>query len=950
PVARAYYWHRFYSHQPDLNFASAHVRRELLRIIDFWMKLGIDGLRLDAVPYLYEREGTNCENLPETHAFLREVRAHLDKRYCGRVLLAEANQWMEDAAAYFGKGDECHLAFHFPLMPRLFMALQMEERHPVADLLEHAPPLPAGAQWALFLRNHDELTLEMVTDEERDYMYRVFARDPRARINLGIRRRLAPLLDNNRRKIELLHFVLLSLPGTPVLYYGDEIGMGDNIYLGDRNGVRTPMQWSPDRNAGFSRANPQQLYLPVNIDPEYHYETVNVENQERNPTSLLWWMRRVLAMRARLGVFGRGELCLLHPANPRVLAFLRTHEQRHLLVVVNLSRFAQPAALDLAAYAGWTPVEVFGQTAFPVVTAAAYDWTLAPHAYHWCELRPPGTAGITAAVNTAVCLRGSLATILTGQRRELEEHVVPAWMAGARWFAGKGRPLVRVRLAEQLRLESEGEQAALVLLDAQYADGGKERYALLLAIAAPAAVAQLRQHAPQAILAVCVTDAGEGALVDGMHLPVWPRALVRLISERRKVTGAAGTLLGIPGRVLRELLSAGALPAPVVLTAQQSNTSVVFGQTLLFKQFRRIEAGTNPEVEVGRALTERSQYAAVAPFAGELRYRTAEGTEQTLALLQGFVAHQENGWDYALAAVRDYLDSILTLVADEPPRRLRSALPEADEDYPWLQQFFREVAGEGFTALLERLGARTAALHGALAGIDDEAFRPESFTQHYQRALLQASLGQQKQVYRLLRARRETLPAEARHDAIALLGAENRLRERLTALTATLPPALKIRIHGDYHLGQVLYTGRDVVIIDFEGEPARIASERRLKRSPLRDVAGMLRSFRYAAAAGLRAHPLAGVVGHGRLQPWLDAWGDYAGAVFVRAYCEAPEVRSLIPAAAADCRCLLEWFLLDKALYEVSYELHSRPDWVAIPLAGLRELLQLPAPAPTGEQ
>ncbi len=341
PMAQAYFWHRFYSHQPDLNYDSPHVRKAVFEAVDFWLSLGVDGLRLDAVPYLYQREGTNCENLPETHAFLKDLRRHVEAKFGNRMLLAEANQWPEDAAAYFGEGDECHMAFHFPIMPRLFIALRQEDRFPIVDVLEQTPPIPDSCQWATFLRNHDELTLEMVTDEERDYMYRVYAEDQQMRINLGIRRRLAPLLNNHRRKIELMTSLLFSLPGTPVLYYGDEIGMGNNVYLGDRNGVRTPMQWNPDRNAGFSRANSQQLYLPVIIDPEYHYESINVETQLQNPSSLLCWMKRFIALRKRYKAFGRGTTEFLHPDNRKVMAFVRRYQDECLLIVANLSRYVQ---------------------------------------------------------------------------------------------------------------------------------------------------------------------------------------------------------------------------------------------------------------------------------------------------------------------------------------------------------------------------------------------------------------------------------------------------------------------------------------------------------------------------------------------------------------------------------------------------------------------------------
>ncbi|GAC1325660.1 MAG: hypothetical protein NVSMB2_24350 [Chloroflexota bacterium] len=386
PVARQYYWHRFFSHQPDLNFDNPAVQEEMIKVLRFWLDKGVDGLRLDAIPYLYEREGTNCENLPETHEYLRKVRAAIDNAYSNRMLLAEANQWPPDVRPYFGEGDECHMAFHFPLMPRIYMALRKEVRTPIVEILGQTPDIPHNSQWGLFLRNHDELTLEMVTDDERDYMYTEYARDPRMRVNIGIRRRLAPLLDNSRRRQELLHSLLFSMPGTPILYYGDEIGMGDNIYLGDRNGVRTPMQWNGDRNAGFSRADPQALFLPLVIDPVYHYQSINVEAQRRVPSSLLNWMRRLIAIRKRYPVFGRGTIDFLHPSNLAILAYLRQHEGQTILVVNNLSRFVQPVELDLQAFEGSVPVELFGETAFPRVTNDPYFISLGPHTFYWFRL------------------------------------------------------------------------------------------------------------------------------------------------------------------------------------------------------------------------------------------------------------------------------------------------------------------------------------------------------------------------------------------------------------------------------------------------------------------------------------------------------------------------------------------------------------------------------------
>jgi maltose alpha-D-glucosyltransferase/alpha-amylase len=385
-ASQEYYWHRFFSHQPDLNYDNPQVTRAILRVMRFWLDMGVDGLRLDAVPYLVEREGTICENLPETHAVLKTLRAAMDQRHHGRMLLAEANQWPPDVRPYFGDGDECQMAFHFPLMPRIWIALRKEDRTPIVEIMNSTPPIPDECQWALFLRNHDELTLEMVTDEERDYMWAEYAADRRARINLGIRRRLAPLVDNSRRRIELLNTLLLSMPGTPVIYYGDEIGMGDNVYLGDRNGVRTPMQWTSDRNAGFSAADAAALYSPVIVDPVYGYQSVNVEAQERIPGSLLHWMRRIIRVRRQYPVFGRGSLQFLDPANHHVLAYLREHEGVTVLCVVNLSRFAQYVELDLSRFEGRTPMEMVGRVRFPPIGELPYLLTFGPHAWYWFEL------------------------------------------------------------------------------------------------------------------------------------------------------------------------------------------------------------------------------------------------------------------------------------------------------------------------------------------------------------------------------------------------------------------------------------------------------------------------------------------------------------------------------------------------------------------------------------
>src|SRR6476661_2368644 len=429
PVAQQYFWHRFFHHQPDLNYDSPLVQQEVFNILDYWCEMGVDGFRLDAVPYLFEREGTNGENLPETHAFLKKLRQHIDEKYPRTAFLAEANMWPEDSASYFGNGDECHMNYHFPVMPRMFMSVQQEDRYPITDIFDQTPAIPDNCQWAIFLRNHDELTLEMVTDEERDFMYKVYVKDPKARINLGIRHRLAPLMDNNRSKIELMNSLLFSLPGTPVIYYGDEIGMGDNYYLGDRDGVRTPMQWSQDRNAGFSETNPQQLYLPVIIDPEYHYEAVNVEMQRRNTSSLFWFMKRMISMRKNYKAFGRGDMKFLHVDNPKILAFTRTYQNETLLVVVNLSKYSQSSEIPLYHFSGYVPVEVFSKNRFPSIKEdSPYFFTLGPHSFLWFELQPAFATSGKEEQLTEYSLATFSDVVGKSFLTELEKNILPGYV------------------------------------------------------------------------------------------------------------------------------------------------------------------------------------------------------------------------------------------------------------------------------------------------------------------------------------------------------------------------------------------------------------------------------------------------------------------------------------------------------------------------------------------
>jgi len=944
-TAKAYYWHRFYSHQPDLNFDNAEVRKAVFHVVDFWLGMGIDGMRLDAVPYLYEREGTNCENLPETHAFLKQLRQYVDHKQRGRMLLAEANQWPEDAAAYFGQGDECHVAFHFPVMPRIFMAVHMEDNYPIIDILDQTPQIPETSQWALFLRNHDEMTLEMVTDEDRDYMYKVYASDPQARINLGIRRRLAPLLGNNRRKIELLNCLLLSLPGTPVIYYGDEIGMGDNIYLGDRNGVRTPMQWSADRNAGFSRANPQRLYLPIIIDPEYHYEAVNVEAQQHNLHSLLWWMKRLLQLRKRFHAFGRGSIEFLHPENRKILVFTRRLKDEIILVVANLSRFVQFAQLDLSAHKGMVPVELFGHTDFPPIGEWPYFITLGPHAFYWFKLEQPrareASAGEVGEKLPRLEVAGSWEGILHRRNKAALERILPGYLQKCRWFGGKAREVRLVRIIELFPVPLDSSTAYLVFMEIQYSGGVPEKYLLPLAFAPSDRAGEIGQTNPGAAIAqIRIQDGGEeneGVLFDAVSDRRFCEALLEAIARRRRFKGDGAEILALPSRVFRKVRGPSDIPLePSLMKLEQSNSSVSFSDRLILKIFRRLQEGINPDLEIGRFLTEKTGFSQVPPLAGSLEYQGAKSEPITIGVLQGLVPNQGDAWRYTLDSLRRYFEDCLTRQTDAAglPMSKEHIVDLVEKGIPIVPQ---EMIGT-YLDSARLLGRRTGELHGALASEpDDPAFAPEPFTPLYRRSLFQSMRALAKQAFSLLEKRLSVLPSAVQADAAKALALEKEVYGRFRTILDLKITGMRTRHHGDYHLGQVLYTGKDFVITDFEGEPARPISERRLKRSPLRDVAGMLRSFNYAAVFALKS-------GSFRpedilnLEPWSRFWNVWVSVGFLKSYFDVAANAGFLPKSKEELKTLLDLYILEKAVYELSYELNNRPDWVHFPIQGILEI------------
>jgi len=938
PIAKAYYFHRFYSHQPDLNFDNPEVHEAIFRVLDYWLGLGVDGVRLDAVPYLYEREGTNCENLPQTHEFLRKLRKHVDARFKNRMLLAEANQWPVDAAAYFGKGDECHMNFHFPLMPRLFMALHSEDAFPIVDILTQTPAIPESCQWATFLRNHDELTLEMVTDEDRDLMYRVYATEDRARINLGIRRRLFPLL-RERRRVELLNALLFALPGTPVLYYGDEIGMGDNIYLGDRDGVRTPMQWDSDRNAGFSKASPQKLYLPVIVEPEFHYEAVNVAAQQGNPASLLWSMKQLIAMRKRHRVLSRGSLRFLRPSNPKVLGFVREDSHEHILVVANLSRNAQFTDLDLAEFSGSIPRELFGRSKFPEVGQQPYRMTLGPHQVFWFALESKQTNRL-AALPGPLTVHGSWRHLGDEPARTALAERLAAYAREQRWYRSKAALVKSAELEDLCYLEAPADHHLIALLALELEDGVRESYFLPLHFVTEAWPQSGRGDAPGTLVTeveVSGEAAGEtvrGALLDASASRGFAEALLGMFRDGRSLPSENGAV----SAELQEQQSAQAATAlePRFVPFDQSNSTILYGNSYILKLLRKVDSGPNIELEVGRFLASAEPRVKVPRPIGSLEVRAEGGSNRTLAVLSEFVENRGSAWSVTLEALFTFFERILTgdtPTAVPPPPSAHPA--ECEEPVP---EPLVRLASPYFT-LVRLLAERTAELHRALGRpTADAGFGQDAYTLLYQHSMFQSAHTALARNFAQLREQLTSLPDEARELARQALASEGAIDARLREITHAKLDVTRIRCHGDYHLGQVLFTGDDFVIIDFEGEPGRSPAERRFKRSPLRDVSGMLRSFAYAAETALRSERVR-TEDRPRLAPWAESFRAWVCVAFARAYLTCVEGERFKPPTPAASRALLEFFELEKALYEVNYELNNRPEFVLIPLKGLLNMM-----------
>lgn len=938
PVAQQYYWHRFFFHQPDLNYDNPLVQQEIFKIIDYWCEMGVDGFRLDAVPYLYEREGTNGENLPETHAFLKRLRKHIDEKYPGTAFLAEANMWPEDAASYFGNGDECQMNYHFPVMPRMFMAVQQEDRYPITDIFDQTPPIPEVCQWAIFLRNHDELTLEMVTDEERDFMYAAYAKDQKARINLGIRHRLAPLMDDNRSKIELMNSLLFSLPGTPVIYYGDEIGMGDNYYLGDRDGVRTPMQWSPDRNAGFSEANPQQLYLPVIIDPEYHYEAVNVEMQRKNTSSLFWFMKRMISMRKNYKAFGRGDMKFLYVDNPKVLAFTRSYKDETLLVVCNLSKYAQPAEIDLRAFNGYVPVEIFSKNAFPLIKDEAYFFTLSAHSFQWFVLQKSRHEQNEFSALPVLELN-EWENILQGDAREqLEEEILPAYLSRRVWFRGRGRKVYSINIQKCVPIPVNNKPVYLLLIDVNYESGLPETYQLAISCVMGDAIEKFSASCPESVIAQIKIHNRPALVCDAYYVYEVQEFLMRQLGEGKELSVGDDLIQFAAKEEVTAYLKAHVQPIARMHNGDINNTSITYNSRFFLKMYRRVDRSINPDVEMSYYLSEDAHFQHVPGFLGVVRLNPGKDG-MALGMLQVLIENHGDGESYMKERIGNYIERIMARNREtlDPFDRKGSLVDPAG--FYELPNEIQELLGSRTADQASLIGVRTAEMHLLLANGTGKDFKPEEYSLHYQRSLFSSMQALIRESIQSFEKHYQSLPGATKEEAQFLADNRDNLLNAARKIYMKKFDILKIRTHGSYSLKKLLVSGRDVLIQDFGGKRSKSFSATRLKRSPLRDIAEMIISFHYVAYEGFFANHQIHHEEFRKLLPFAEMWAHYISGFFMGTYLEKVNGSALIPQDKKDLEIVLNTFLLEKSLTHFIDNLDSKPDYIVVPLHIIRSVL-----------
>lgn len=934
--AKAYYWHRFHRHQPELNFDNSEVQLEMIKIADFWMKLGVDGFRLPSAPFLFEEEGTSCESLPQTHAFLKRLRAHIDREYDDRILIAEANLWPEDAAAYFGNGKECHMNFNYPLMPRLFLALRTEDSYPIVDIMEQTPETPPNSQWALFLRNHDEIGLEMVTEEEKDYLFKAYANDPATKHNLGIRRRLAPLMNNDRRKIELLHTILLSLPGTPVLYYGDEIGMGDNVYLGDRFGIRTPMQWNMNLNAGFSTANPQKLHLPIISDPVYRYESVNVATEEENPSSLLLWIKNLVAMRKRLSVFGRGDLKFLESTNAKVLCFSRTYEKQRIVVVANLSQFSQATTINLSEFRDCDITEAFSQNRFMPVGEGEYPITISPYGYFWFQVDEQDKKEVQGSGSELQILKSDVSWERVFGRydemRTFERKILQPFLKKCRWFGGKAKVISKTAVQKVIPVKVSGITHFLTIVEVHYVQRLPELYFLPVTFVPSEKVLERIEYTAQSVVCRAEIQDKSGFIIDSSYDKAFRDFVFTGIEKTQRLKDDNGVLefnSSVFSKVKADQIDSK------ILKIDSTNTAITYNDQYFFKFYRKIEKEINPDMEIVRFLSENTRFRNSPKYSGSVEYIDDDGKMMVFGLLQEKVDNQGDAWNMTIDSVGRFYERVLTRAKKEKLPKLLHKTTISFEEMPELLQ---EFIGRGFYERVVRLGQRTAEMHLALASdTSNPAFAPEPFTSNYQRSLYSSLRKLLKDRFKLLRQSMSKLTDETQALAERVLKMEDRILECFSEIYRMRITALKTRIHGDYHLGQVLFTGKDFVIIDFEGEPGFSFSERRLKKSPFKDVAGMMRSFHYAAFGKIMLNENYREQDIQFLEAWAEQWQHYVSRFYLGAYMEKIGSGSEL---SEEHNILLMTYQLEKAVYELGYELNSRPEWTMIPLRGIEYQIQ----------
>lgn len=925
--AEAYYWHRFGRYLPELNYENPEVQMEILKVADFWLKAGVDGFRLPSVTFIFEEEGTSCENLSQTHAFLRKLRSHIDKYYENKILIAEANLWPEDAASYFGKGDESHMSFHYPLMPRIFLALRTEDNYPIVDIIDQTPEIPANTQWALFLRNHDELGLEMVTEEEKDYLFKAYANDPNTKYNVGINRRLAPLLNNDRRKIELLHAILFSLPGSPVLYYGDEIGMGDNVYLGGRSGVRTPMQWNTNLNAGFSTANPQKLYLPVINDPVYRHETVNVKTQEENPSSLLWWMKHIISMRKRLGAFGRGDIKFIESNNSKILSFSRTLEKQRMIVVANLSQFSQAVTLDLSDFKDCDITEAFSQNRFKNIEQGEYYITIGPYGYFWFQADVVEKKSKSEASGELPVFESDISWERVfhnyDEVRDLERKVLPTFMKKCRWFGGKAKNVSKVNFHKVLPLKVGDDVHYLSIVETHYAQRLPELYFIPMTFLR---ADRIVEYTMQSVICRAEIQGESGFIIDSSYDKDFRDYLFVSMDKEVEIKVDGGML-----QFKSSMFSKINMPKEVdskLLKSDQSNTAIVYNDQYFLKFYRKIEGEINPDLEIIRFLSENTNFRNSPKYAGSVEFKDESNTF-VFGLMQEKVEHQGDAWVMTVDSVGRFYERVLTSPRkEEIPKLINKPMLKFEE----APELIQELIGRGFYERIVRLGQRTAEMHLALASDESNpAFAPESFTANYQRSMYSALRKLVRDRFSLLESAMPKLSKDAQALGKKVLALEEDILECFSEIYKIKINAVKTRIHGDYHLGQVLFTGKDFIIIDFEGEPGFSFSERRLKKNPLKDVAGMMRSIHYAAFGKILLNENYRHQDREILEGWAEQWQHYIARFYFGAYLERLGQKEF----PYESDVLIRTFLIEKAVYELGYELNGRPDWVIIPLRGI---------------